>query len=139
MDAIRAAVAQIVTLNHQPDVCFINPIDAANMDLAKTTDGMYILPPFTTAEGLKISGVRIIEKNQIPAGSLLVGQFSKAEIYDYIPLTIELGYTGDDFKYNRITCRAEKRIHAFVKTNNQNAFVFDTFANIKSAITEITA
>ena len=135
LDAIRAAVAQIVSVNHYPDVAFVNPIDAANMDLAKTDDGAYILPPFTTAEGLKISGVRVIEKNQIPQGYVLVGNFKKVEIYDYQPLTIELGYTGDDWKYNRITARAEKRLHAFVKTNNQNAFVYDTFANIKSAIT----
>jgi len=139
MDAIRAAVAQIVSLNHTPDVAFVNPIDAANMDMVKTNDGAYILPPFTTAEGLRISGVRVIEKNQIPQGYILVGQFSKAEIYDYIPLTIELGYTGDDWKYNRITARAEKRIHAFVKTNNQNAFVYDTIANIKAAITAVQA
>ena len=139
LDAIRAAVAQIVSLNHYPDVAFVNPIDAANMDLAKTSDGAYVLPPFTTAEGMKISGVRIVEKNQIPQGSVLVGNFKKVEIYDYQPLTIELGYTGDDWKYNRITARAEKRLHAFVKTNNRNAFVYDTFANIKSAITAVQA
>ena len=139
LDAIRAAVAQIVSLNHYPDVAFVNPIDAANMDLTKTNDGAYTLPPFTTAEGLKISGVRVIEKNQIPQGYVLVGNFKKVEIYDYQPLTIELGYTGDDWKYNRITARAEKRLHAFVKTNNQNAFVYDTFANIKSAITAVGA
>lgn len=139
MDAIRAAYAQVVSLNHTPTAVFVNPIDAANMDLVKTSEGMYVLPPFTTAEGMVIKGVQVVEKNQIPVGYFLIGDMRKVMIFDYIAMTIELGYNGEDWKYNRITARCEKRLHAYVSSNNENAFVYEAFSTVKSAITAVQA
>jgi HK97 family phage major capsid protein len=133
-DAIFAAYTQILTENFVPNVAFVNPVDAANMNLSKATDGHYIMPPFSSQLGMNINGITVHAKNQIPVGSLLIGDFTKAHIRDYSPLSLEFGYINEDFKYNRFSVRAERRLHCFVKNNEQPAFVYDTFANIKALL-----
>jgi HK97 family phage major capsid protein len=134
-DAIRAAAAQINSLNFQANYAFINPIDAANMDLTKANDsGVYMLPPFVTADGRKIGGVQIIETNQIPVGYLLIGDMTKYNVRDYKPFTIKFGWVNDDFEKNLVTIIGERRLHAYMSDNNTGAFIYDTFANIKTAI-----
>lgn len=134
-DAIRAAIAQIRSLNFIPDLVVINPIDAANMELEKATDGHYIIPPFKSVDGTVISGVRVVEENGLPVGSVLVGDMRRFRVRIYKPLVIEYGWVNNQFAENMVTIRGEMRLYSFVATNDTGAFVYDTFANIKSAIT----
>lgn len=135
-DAVRAAKAQLVTLNFDRDiVAFINPIDAANMDLTKANDsGVYMLPPFTTADGRVIAAVPVIEDNNIAPGYLLIGDMSKYRILMYQDFFISWGWENDDFRKNLITVLGEMRFHQWSSANWAGAFVYDTFANIKTAI-----
>jgi len=136
-DAVRAAKAQLVSLNFDRDiVAFINPIDAANMDLAKANDsGVYMLPPFTTADGRVIAGVPVIEDNNIAVGYLLIGDMSKYKILMYQDFFIAWGWENDDFRKNLVTVLGEMRFHQYSSANWAGAFVYDTFANIKTALT----
>lgn len=134
-DAIRAAIAQIVTLNFRPTTAFINPIDAANMDLTKNTQGSYIIPPFQSSNGLSIAGVTIVESNQVPVGQLLIGDMSKFVVRNYKSFAIQYGWVNDDFELNLVTIIGERRLHSYVADNNTGAFVYDSFATIKAAIT----
>jgi hypothetical protein len=134
-DAIRAAVAQIVSLNFNPNFVALNPIDAANLDLAKASDGHYVFPPFTTQNGQTIAGVRVVETNQIPVGSFLIGDGSRYKVRNYKPFTISYGWVNDDFEKNLVTVIGERRLHAFMAGNDTGAFIYDTFAAVKTAIT----
>lgn len=136
-DAVRAAKAQLVSLNFDRDiVAFINPIDAANMDLAKADNsGVYMLPPFTTADGRVIAGVPVIEDNNIAVGYLLIGDMSKYKILMYQDFFIAWGWENDDFRKNLVTVLGEMRFHQYSSANWAGAFVYDTFANIKTALT----
>jgi len=136
-DAVRAAKAQLVSLNFDRDiVAFINPIDAANMDLAKANDsGVYMLPPFTTSDGRVIAGVPVIEDNNIAVGYLLIGDMSKYKILMYQDFFIAWGWENDDFRKNLVTVLGEMRFHQYSSANWAGAFVYDTFANIKTALT----
>jgi hypothetical protein len=135
LDAIRAAIAQLKTLNYDRDiVAFINPIDAANMDLAKASDGHYILPPFTTSDGQSLKGITIIEDNNIAVGNLLIGDMSKYKILMYQDFFIQWGWENDDFSKNLVTVIGEMRFHQFFGANDAGAFIYDAFADIKTAI-----
>lgn len=136
LDAIRAAVAQLQLLNFDRDiVAFVNPVDAANMDLAKGTDGHYMLPPFTSSNGQTLKGISIIEDNNIAVGFLLIGDMTKYKILMLEELVIKWGYDSDDFSKNLITMIAERRFHQFFGANDAGAFIYSTFATIKTAIT----
>jgi len=136
-DAVRAAKAQLVSLNFDRDiVAFVNPIDAANMDLAKANDsGVYMLPPFTTADGRVIAGVPVIEDNNIAVGYLLIGDMTKYKVLMYQDFFIAWGWENDDFSKNLVTVIGEMRIHQYSSANWAGAFIYDTFANIKTALT----
>lgn len=136
MGAIRAAIAQVTSLNYTPNAVFINPIDAANMDLVKGSDGHYVIPPFKSATGLNIAGLPVIETNEVAVGKFLVGDFKKYHVRTYKGVRIEMGLDSDDFSKNMRTIVVEQRLHAFVKSVNTGAFVYDTFATVKTAITQ---
>lgn len=134
-DAIRAAIAQLTSLNFDRDiVAFMNPIDVANMELSKGTDGHYLLPPFTSADGTTIKGVTIIEDNNIAVGNLLIGDMTKYRVLMVEDFVIKWGYDSDDFSKNLITMIAEMRFHQYVSANHTGAFIYDSFADIKTAI-----
>ncbi len=73
MDAIMAVATQIRTMFFYPTHALCNPIDIANMELTKTAEGVYVIPPFATSDGKKISGLSVISTASIPVGYLLVG------------------------------------------------------------------
>lgn len=136
-DAIRAAIAQLQSLNFTSNItAFINPIDAANMDLAKSSDdGHYMLPPFVSQNGMTIAGVPVFTDNSIPVGNLLIGDMSKYVIWMVEDLTVRFGLNGDDFSENMVTVIAEMRFHQTFATNHTGAFIYDAFADIVAAIT----
>ena len=137
MDAIRAAIAQLQSLNFTDNiVAFVNPIDAANMDLSKSADdGHYLLPPFVSQNGMMVSGVPVIVDNNIAVGSLLIGDMTKYKIAMLEGFTIRWGLDMDDFSKNLITVIGEMRFHQYFSANHTGAFIYDTFATITAAIT----
>jgi len=136
-DVIRAAIRQIVNAGSGEfisDYVLINPDDGAAMDMTKGTDGHYVLPTFVTDGGKTVSGVRIIEKPQIPTGSFLVGDFQKSHVRNYKSFSIKVGYDGNDFSENMRTIIGESRSHHYISTVEYTAFVYDTFANGKASL-----
>ena len=136
MDAIRAAKAQLAALNFTGNiVAFVNPIDAANMDITKaSTAGVYML---SGPNGVNISGVPIIEDNNIAVGFVLLIDLDKYKVLIYKDFSISWGWENDDFSKNLVTVIGEMRLHQYRSANNTGAIIYDTFANIKTAITQI--
>lgn len=137
MDAIRAAIAQLQSLEFSDNiVAFVNPIDAANMDLSKSsTDGHYLLPPFVSGSGLVVSGVSVVVDNNITVGNLLIGDMTKYKILMVEEFKIMWGLDMDDFSKNLITVIGEMRFHQYFSANHTGAFIYDSFADIVAAIT----
>jgi HK97 family phage major capsid protein len=133
-DAIRAAAAQVVSLNFNPNIVFINTIDAANMDLVKDTQGRPLAAVYKDAAG-KVYRLTVVETNQMPVGYFLLGDMTRFKVRNYKPFAISYGWVNDDFEKNLVTIIGERRLHAFVAANDTGAFVYDTFANVKTAIT----
>lgn len=135
-DAIRAAAWQIEAANFIPNYVVINPLDAAVMDVTKSgaTFPQYVMPPFYSANGQVIHGMRIIVNNGVTAGNFLVGDFTKSNLGIREDINISIGYDGNDFTNNLLTILAEVRAVHYIKTQHVNAFVKGAFATAKTAL-----
>lgn len=136
-DVIVATYNQIITTsdgNYIPNAVFVNPTDATLMQLSKDADFNYIMPPFVSADGQVVNGVRVVQNTKIPAGFYLMGDFTKAHLRTYKEFSIRIGYTGDDFERNLITLLGESRVHLWISENEKIAFVYDEFSVAKTAL-----
>lgn len=130
-DAIRACVAQLTSGNLVgPVTAFVNPIDKANMDLTKAqSQGQLFIPGD--------AGALIVEDNNIPVGYVQVALLDYYKVSVYKEFQLTWGWENDDFTKNLVTAVAEMRIHQWFSENHTGAFIYDTFDNIKTAITEV--
>lgn len=135
-DVLVAAVAQLSAANFMGTDAVINPSDYYAMQLTKDTQGRYLLPPFTSADGMTVAGLRLVANNGVAVGSFLVGDFKKATLAIREDMNIQIGYENDDFTKNLVTILAEMRAVLFVKTNWYNAFVQGTFSAAITALTK---
>ena len=106
------------------------------MDLAKASDGHYVLPPFISNDGTTVSGIRVVSNTGIPVDNFLVGDFSKAGVRFKEGLTINVGYENDDFTKNLVTILAEARLVQRVKSNHYGAFVKGVISTSITALTK---
>ena len=134
-DVMVAAVAQIAAANFVADTIVVNPADYYAMQLVKDAEGRYLLPPFSSADGMTIAGLRVVANNGVAVGTFLVGDFKKATLAIREDVNIQIGYVNDDFIRNLVTILAEMRAVLYVKSNWLNAFVKGTFS---AAITSLT-
>ena len=135
-DALVAAYTQIVAtseMNYKPNLVMLNPIDLTKMRLIKDVNGNYLRP--FDANGDLVPGLKVEASNEVEAGSFRIGDFGYINIRDVQGLTIEFGWENDDFTHNVVTCIAEKRLLAFLKSQYKTAFVSDTFDNVITALT----
>ena len=133
-DAIRAAVWQCQAANFQPNYVLLNPIDVAVMDLTKLTDGQYVLPPFSSINGMTIAGLKVVINNGVTAGDFLVGDFTKANLRMREDVMFAVGYENDDFTKNLVTILGEMRAVHYVKAVHTTAFVKGTFTTAIAAL-----
>jgi len=136
-DAILAACKQIRILYFNPSHVFINPLDMANIELEKNNQDIYVIPPFATADGKVIGGVNVIETPSIPQGYLLVADMKKCKVREKDSFKVMVGWSNDDFDKNLLTMVGERRMHLFIADNDTGAFLYDTLANIKTAISQL--
>lgn len=128
-DAIIALATQLRSGNLSGAVtAFVNPVDYANMILTKATSQGQLFVPAQT-------GVNIIEDNNIPVGYVQVAILDYYKVLILQDLTISYGWEDQDFTKNLVTAIAEMRIHQFFSENYTGFAIYDTFANVKSAIT----
>jgi len=139
-DAIRAAANQIAEYNFIPTHAFVAPADFAKMEMTKDSNGQYVMPPFSTANGATVAGVRIVQSNLITAGDLLVGDFSRVTLYIKRGIEIKIwDQDSTDPEYDLKTITASVRAAVKFPAPNIYAFVYDTFADIVSDITLVEA
>ena len=151
-DAILAAILQIETngtasgisgggeiINiFTPTDIVMHPADVAQMDLTKDTLNRYILDQMSYPEadegGKRIAGLRVTENIGITQGKVLVMDATKSHVAIRQDAEFMLGYVGNDFQDDLITLKGLIRAAHFIKGVETNAFVYDSFANIKAAI-----
>ena len=136
-DVLRAAAAQVAVNglgNFIPNYFIINPWDAAVMDLTKTDEGIYVLPPFTTVDGRRVAGMLGVENTGVTAGEFLLGDFTKSYLALREDVVVSMGYVNADFTNNLVTILAEMRAAHFIKSNQVTAFVQGDFSVAKALL-----
>lgn len=139
MDAIRAAILQARIGNkaaagygrrtgYMPNAILVSPTVNALLDTYKNANGTYILPPFTSADGSKIKGIRVIENDFVGDDQFIVGDFSKALLNFVEGLSLQVGWINDQMIKNQLTVLAELVASFRIKYHDQWAFVKGTFA-----------
>jgi hypothetical protein len=144
MDVINAVITDISTThNYEDEVPYmanfvaINPVDFfINLVSAKDGDGKPLYPTATLFNMVQIGGVTIWADESIPTGKIFVADMSKYNTTNYMGYNVKVGWINDDFIKNQFVILGESRFHAFVKKLDEQAFVYDDIATIKTAITK---
>lgn len=145
MDVVNAAVTDIATTHNYEDempymanLVMVNPNDFfLQLVSAKNADGLPLYPTASLFNQVVIGGITIVPEETIPAGKIFVADMSKYNTTNYMPYTVKIGYVNDDFIKNQFVILAESRFHAFVKKLDEQAFIYDDIATIKTAITAV--
>lgn len=135
-DVLRTAINQVRVNLFEPTYIIMHPTDVTAMDLAKASDGHYVLPPFASNDGTVVSGIRVVANTGVTIDNFLVGDFTKAGVRFKEGLTINVGYENDDFTKNLVTILAEARLVQRVKSNHYGAFVKGVFSTAITALTK---
>lgn len=135
-DVIRAVAATLSNTSYQANYVLVNPLDAGLMDMIKVSasDGRYVLPPFYSASGQVIAGLRVIENPGVTAGTFVIGDFNKSNLAMREEINIQVGYENDDFTKNLVTILGELRATHYIKSNDTGAFYKGTFATVAAAL-----
>lgn len=135
-DVLRTAINQVRVNLFEPTHIVLHPTNVTQMDLAKASDGHYVLPPFASNDGTVISGIRVVANTGVAIDNFLVGDFTKSGVRFKEGLTINVGYENDDFTKNLVTILAEARLVQRVKSNHYGAFVKGVFSTAITALTK---
>lgn len=131
VDVLRTAVTQIKIANQMPpNYIMLHPTDVLGLLQIKrsTTDKAYIDALQMVAGQLSLDGIPIIETTLVTQDTYLVGDFTKATVYDNGSISVEVGRDSDDFTKNLVTVLAEWRGLNVIKTNQTTAFVTGTIS-----------
>jgi len=137
-DVFRALALQVELAFGTASAVFVNPEILAAMDVEKSVDGIYLLPPFKSADGREVAGMELIPDVALvgAAYDFVGGDLSVVNVRFREGLTIEIGEDGNDFSKNLKTIRAEQHLVQFVSANDTQVLVKGVMAD---AITAITA
>ena len=145
MDVVNAAVTDIATTHNYEDempymanLVMINPVDFfIQLVSAKDLNGLPLYPTASLFNQVVIGGITIIPEESIPSGKIFVADMSKYNVSNYKSYVVKIGWVNDDFIKNQFVILGESRFHAFVKKLDEQAFIYDDIATIKTAITKV--
>ena len=143
MDVVNACITDIYTTQNYQDempymanLVMINPIDFfCQLVSAKDGNGLPLYPSASLFNRVTIGGVTIVPFQDIPVGKIFVADMSKYNVTNYVGYSVRIGWINDQFITNKFTMVGESRFHAFVKKLDEQAFIYDDIATIKTAIT----
>lgn len=133
-DVIRAVAAQVYRNKGRAGVVMVHPDKIALMDLKKGEDGHYIVPPFTSADGTVVAGVRVRESFELGADEFLGGDLKKYLFNIVEDITIEVGLINDQFQRNQLSVRAEIMGAGLVKAQHTNKLIKGDFTLAKALL-----
>lgn len=124
--------------SYYPNLCVVRPQDLAAMKLKKNEFGMYLFPAFqlvgSNGQSVNVDGITVLPKRDIPAGKIMIGDFTKLRIINYIDYSLRMGFVNDQFIKNLFTMLGESRFYTVIKELDRNAFIYDDIADVVAGI-----
>jgi len=141
IDVLVVALCNLHVGYYSPSAIILNPIDAAKIDLLKTSstreylDNNYLVSRDANTGLMRIAGIPIIQSTAMTSGYFCIGDFNDAaELVDRKSLTMQMSDSHSDyFTKNLICITFEERIALPIYFNG--AFVYGQFSVAKAAIT----
>jgi HK97 family phage major capsid protein len=137
-DVFRALALQVQKAFGTASAVFVNPDILAQMDMQKSADGIYLIPPFKSADGTQVAGMQLIpELALVGSGFDFVGgDLSVVNVRFREGLSINIGQDGNDFTNNMRTILAEQALVQFVSANDTQVLVKGVMADAIALITD---
>lgn len=141
-DVFRALALQVEKAHGEAGAIYVKPDILAAMDVEKSTDGIYLMPPFRAANGNVVAGCRLISTNALPitisgtAYDFVGGDLSVVNVLFSDQMSVQIGTDGNDFTKNLKTILVEQELVQFVSANDTPVLVK---GNMTAAIAAITA
>ncbi len=140
VNGIRSGIAgggEIINIFQPTDIC-LNPVDYTQMILTKDTLNRYIREFYPNLQGdTLLADCKITENIGVAQGFVLVMDASKSHARIRLDASLTLGYVNTDFADGLVTIKGTLRAAHYIKGVETNAFVYDSFVNIKAAIQAI--
>jgi len=139
-DAIVASGTQIKEYNFMPNYSLMSVGNHDQMLMNKDANNRYDLPAFVSIVNgvIYVNGIRVIPNKLITDGDICTGDFSKVTLYIKRGIEIKIwDQDSTDPEYDLKTITASVRAAVKYPAPSAYAFVYDTIADIKSAIAEL--
>jgi hypothetical protein len=139
IDAIIALIAQLERNNEEASYVVVSSDKWFQLLALKDTQQRYQNNNlvYTSNSGqLYIAGVPIVKAdvNDIPTTNVMAVGMDGFQIRNYGPLVFEAGLNGEDFRHDRTSFRAYQEVLSYIASHRYNSVIYDTFANIKTAV-----
>lgn len=127
IDTLRKAILQVRIAEYRANGIVLNPIDWADIELQKNTQGSYIWANVASSVGPQLWRLPVVDTNAMPSGKFLVGAFNMAaQVFDREDANVQVSTEdGDNFIKNMVTIRAEERLALIVF--RPEALIYGTF------------
>lgn len=141
IDMIIAAAALMRYNKEEAATAFVSSDVFYRIHHLKATDSKYLNNNmvYTDALGrLFIAGVQVVpvDEEDVPSTHLLmIGADLGFKIYRYGDMVFESGLNGENFREDKTSYRAYQRFLSFIPEERENSVLYDTWANIETAIT----
>lgn len=123
-DIFRAVALQVEEAYGIGTSIFVRPSILAQMDVEKSQDGVYLLPPFRAANGNMVAGMELISSTGLPSGVDFVGgDMSVVNVNFADKMSIQVDMSGTDFIDNLRTILVEQELVQWVSANDTQVLV----------------
>lgn len=135
-DVIRAAVLQVQNSYGIASAFYVDNDIMALMDTEKDDLGGYVLPPFKSADGTTVAGVRLIPTTALAGTTyeFVGGDLSVVGVGFTDNMSIEIDRDGNDFTNNKKTIVIEQELVQWVSANDTPVLVKGSFTDAKTLI-----
>jgi HK97 family phage major capsid protein len=116
---LRSALTALQVLGETPTGWALNPVDAQAIDLEKWgTAGGFLTEGYATgvtpgadpsSNNIFGADIKRVVSNSVPAGTAILGDFTKLRVYVRQDATLAVDASGDLFTKNLFVCRGEGR------------------------------
>ena len=118
IDRLNWAILELEDGDDMPTGMVLNPVDFRRIMAIKTEDGGANTGNYIVGDPLggviqvpTLWGIPVVRSNSITSGTFLVGDWTKAEIFDRQDAVIDMSTDYDDyFVKNKVAIRAEERL-----------------------------
>ena len=137
-DVFRALALQVQKAFGTATAVFVNPDILAQMDMEKSNDGIYQIPPFRSADGTMVAGMQLIPEVALVGTDydFVGGDLSVVNVRFREGLSINIGQENDDFSKNLRTILAEQALVQFVSANDKQVLVKGKMRDAIALITD---